>query len=105
MNKYIFTSERLGFLDWKNSDIELMYPISSDKEVMEFFPSVQTREYVADFVKRMQIEFSERGHCYFAVEKLDGEFIGFIGLHLQTFESYFTPCVDIGWRLKKSVWN
>jgi RimJ/RimL family protein N-acetyltransferase len=105
MKKYVFKSDRLGFRNWIDSDVELMYPISSDKEVMEFFPSVQTHDYVADFVKRMQVEFAERGHCYFAVEKLEGEFIGFIGLHQQTFESDFTPCIDIGWRLKKSVWN
>ena len=31
--------------------------------------------------------------------------IGFIGLNVQSFVSDFTPCVDIGWRLKSSVWN
>jgi len=23
----------------------------------------------------------------------------------QDYEAHFTPCVDIGWRLKKSVWR
>ena len=27
------------------------------------------------------------------------ECIGFVGLSTPTFEAYFTPCVEIGWRL------
>lgn len=83
-----------------------MAAISGDTEVMEFFPSIQDRTYTQSFIERMQAEFAQRGYCYFAVEVLDtAEFIGFIGLHLQEFESDFTPCTDIGWRLKKEVWN
>ena len=49
---------------------------------------------------------AERTYCYFAVDKLDdGTFIGFIGLAYKTFETDFTPCVDIGWRLCKKEWN
>jgi RimJ/RimL family protein N-acetyltransferase len=103
---YLFTSERLGFRNWKESDLAPMAAISGDKEVMEFFPGPQTKEYTGDFIKRMQVEFDVKGHCYFAVERLDTKtFIGFIGLHEQTFESDFTPCIDIGWRLDKKVWN
>ncbi len=32
-------------------------------------------------------------------------FVGFIGLMNQTYESHFTPCVDIGWRLDRSFWG
>ena len=31
-----------------------------------------------------------------------GTYIGFIH---PRFEEWFTPCVEIGWRLKKEVWN
>jgi RimJ/RimL family protein N-acetyltransferase len=33
------------------------------------------------------------------------ELIGTIGLGWKTFESDFTPCVDIGWRIGKKFWN
>jgi RimJ/RimL family protein N-acetyltransferase len=40
------------------------------------------------------------------VDRLDtAEFIGFIGLADQDYEADFTPCVDIGWRLKRSAWH
>ena len=54
----------------------------------------------------MQKQFLEKGFCYFAVDKLaDGEFIGFIGISEQTFESDFTPCIDLGWRLSQAQWG
>ncbi|MEQ6118661.1 GNAT family N-acetyltransferase [Reichenbachiella sp. MALMAid0571] len=31
--------------------------------------------------------------------------MGFIGISEQTFESGFTPCIDIGWRLSQAEWG
>ena len=54
----------------------------------------------------MQHQFENKGFCYFAVDELvTGKFIGFIGLSEQSFEAPFTPCVDIGWRLRPDAWN
>jgi RimJ/RimL family protein N-acetyltransferase len=104
--KYLFTSERLGFRNWLPADLELMHQINSDPDVMQFFPGLTPKEKTADFIIRMQNEFKEKNFCYFAVDNLEsGGFIGFIGLHEQVFESDFTPCVDIGWRLAKKEWN
>jgi ribosomal-protein-alanine N-acetyltransferase len=35
----------------------------------------------------------------------NGQFIGYTGFAHPTFESHFTPCVEIGWRLSKENWN
>lgn len=103
---YLFHSTRLGFRNWVESDIEPMAAISADKEVMKYFPAVASYQQTAAFVERMQNEFAEKGYCYFAVDEIStGSFIGFIGLTWKTFEADFTPCVDIGWRLKPSAWN
>ena len=104
--KYIFTSDRLGFRNWDLTDIDKMHEINSDENVMEYFPTIPTKELTTEFVERMKKQFENKGFCYFAVEKLeDSEFIGFIGLSEQTYEAEFTPCVDIGWRIKSSEWN
>lgn len=103
---YLFQSTRLGFRSWSDADIESMAAISADEEVMKYFPAPATYEQTVEFVKRMQDEFTERGYCYFAVDELStNALIGFIGLSWKTFEAAFTPCVDIGWRLKPDVWN
>jgi len=104
--EYLFSSERLGFRNWKTEDAAIMAEINADKEVMEFFPAIQTKDQTLLFIERMQNEFSEKGFCYFAVDHLKtNELIGFIGIHEQTFEADFTPCIDIGWRLKRSAWH
>lgn len=104
--KYIFTSDRLGFRNWDVTDIDKMHEINSDEKVMEFFPSIPTKEQTTEFVHRMMNQFDEKGFCYFAVDKLDdNEFIGFIGLSEQTYKADFTPCIDIGWRIDSNEWN
>ena len=103
---YTFKSARLGFRNWTVQDVEPLYFMCSDADVMEFFPSTYTLQQTKDFIQRMQQSFSLNGYCYFAVDILETkEFIGFIGLSLQTFEADFTPCIDIGWRLKKTTWE
>jgi RimJ/RimL family protein N-acetyltransferase len=50
MNNYLFSSDRLGFRNWKTTDVDLLYKINSDKEVMRYFPSLQTKEDTENFV-------------------------------------------------------
>lgn len=104
--KYLFKSERLGFRNWLESDIELMSAINADEKVMEFFPAIASKDQTIEFIEKMQKQFKEKGFCYFAVDKLENnEFIGFIGLSEKLFEAEFTPCIDIGWRLRSEEWN
>ena len=106
MKEYIITTKRLGLRNWCSSDIEPFGKMSQDKKVMEFFPKLLSKEECVDFIKRMQTHFQKYRFCYFAIDILEtGEFIGFTGLLNQTYESKYTPCVDIGWRLKKSSWG
>ncbi len=106
MNSYIFTSERLGFRNWTFDDTELLFEINTDEDVMEFFPYKPSKEDTLDFMNRMRQMYEEKGFCYFAVDRLDNnEFIGFIGLCEQTYVKDLDSFVDIGWRLKKSIWN
>ncbi|UUV21302.1 GNAT family N-acetyltransferase [Paenimyroides aestuarii] len=103
---YLFTSDRLGFRNWKSNDIDKLFKINSDREVMEFFPSLPTKAETILFIERMKDQFQEKGFCYFAVDKLaNNEFIGFIGISEQTYKADFTPCVDIGWRIDRKEWN
>lgn len=105
-SNYLFKSERLGFRKWDKEDIPFMSKISSDPIVMEFFPYVATTAQTKDFIERMNSMLLDKGYCYFAVDELKtSKLIGFIGLCDQSFESDFTPCIDIGWRLDKKYWN
>ncbi len=106
MNTYIFKSQRLGFREWKYDDLKLLTEINNDDDVMEFFPFKPSREETKTFIIRMQKMFTEKGFCYFPVDLLENEeCIGFIGLCEQKYLEDFGVFTDIGWRLKKSIWN
>ena len=103
---YLFTSERLGFRNWQDSDLDMFSAMNADADVMEFFPETLTHESSQNLMQRLSQHFEEKTYTYFAVDTLDeGVCIGFIGLVYQTYEAPFTPCVDIGWRLTKQYWG
>lgn len=104
--EFLFSSQNLGFRNWKNSDIDALHAINSDPDVMRYFPALLSREQTEAFLERMQKQFDNKGYCYFAVEHLlDRQVIGFIGLMWQDYVAPFTPCVDIGWRLNPLYWG
>ena len=103
---YIFKSKRLGFRNWTIDDLDSFAEMNQDIRVMEYFPNILTKLETQEFIDRLLEHYNKHGYNYFATEKLTtGEFIGFIGLAYQNYETEFTPATDIGWRLKKSVWN
>jgi len=106
MTPYLFTTPRLGFRNWQEFDLDDFASINSDQEVMRFFQKPLSRAETQAMMNRMQQMYEEKGYCYFAVDLLETkELIGTIGLGWKTFESDFTPCVDIGWRIGKKWWN
>jgi len=105
-DEYIFKSERLGFRNWRNEDLEEFEQLNSDEAVMEHFPKTLTKNEVEDLIKELKNHFSENGFTYYATEILETkEFIGMIGLAFQEYKTKFTPAIDIGWRLKRSAWG
>jgi len=102
---FIETS-RLILRQWKGSDHEPFIELNKDKAVVEFFPSAYTADETLAQIKRLTRHIDEFGYGFFAVERKDnGEFIGFTGLSHPRFKSWFTPCLEIGWRLSKANWN
>lgn len=103
---YLFQSERLGFGAWKDSDIAPFVEMNQDPDVMKFFPSILTSASSKELVHLLRKHYDEHGFTFYSVYKLKNqEFIGFVGLAWTPYETDFTPCVEIGWRLKKSAWN
>lgn len=105
-NAYIISTERLGLRRWIDSDADPLIGLNRNPDVMEFFPKPLTPEETRNMIKRIALSFEQHGYGLFAVEKRSTqEFLGFTGFARPTFETYFTPCVEIGWRLKKEAWG
>jgi ribosomal-protein-alanine N-acetyltransferase len=99
-------TERLILRRWREDDRLPFAAMNADPDVMRHFPSVMTKEQSDTFVDRIEQGFDEQGYGLWALEVRDsGEFIGFTGLILQTFEAHFTPAVEIGWRLARPAWG
>lgn len=105
-SKYLFESQRLGFRNWKESDIIPFAKMNSDLEVMQYFPLPLSRKETINLVNRIQSHFKKWDFGLWAVEEKESEnFIGFIGLNYADFKSSFTPCFEIGWRLDSRFWG
>ncbi|MEU7836489.1 GNAT family N-acetyltransferase [Nonomuraea sp. NPDC049129] len=99
-------TERLIMRRWRDDDREPFAAMNADAEVMEHFPALLTRSESDGFVDRIEAGFEAHGYGLWALEvRTSGEFIGFTGLVLQTFEAPFTPAVEVGWRLAKAAWG
>ena len=106
MCENILETPRLILRHWKRQDYAPYIALNMDADVMEFFPSVSTEEQTLQQIERFTSHIIEHGYGFFAVERKDNnQFIGFTGLSHPRFDSYFTPCVEIGWRLSKANWG
>ncbi len=57
-------------------------------------------------VTRIMDHFDSHGYGFWAVEAPNvAELDGMIGLAITRFETHFTPCVEIGWRLARAHWG
>lgn len=100
------TTDRLLLRNWRDSDREPFAALNADPAVMEHFPAPQTREQSDALIDRSIPMIDERGWGLWAMEVRDtGEFIGFTGLSVPSFEAHFLPGIEIGWRLAKGAWG
>jgi RimJ/RimL family protein N-acetyltransferase len=99
-------TERLVLRRWKERDREEFAALNADPEVMEHFPGVLSAEESDQMLRRIDRQFVEFGFGLWAVDiKWAEKFIGFCGLAVPTFQTHFTPAVEIGWRFARDEWG
>ena len=99
-------TERLILREWRDADLEPFAALTGDRRVMEFFPAPLDRAASDAFAIRIRKEFVGHPFGRWAVEVPKvAPFIGFIGLSVPNFTAFFTPCLEIGWRLAFSYWG
>src|SRR5579871_4199405 len=80
--------------------------LNADPRVMEFLPRPLNRAQSDARATRIRDHFARHGFGFWAVEVPDVTgFIGFVGLEVPNFETHFTPCVEVGWRLAHENWG
>jgi RimJ/RimL family protein N-acetyltransferase len=97
---------RLLLRRWREADQAAFAALNADPIVMEHFPAILSAQESAAAVTRILAHFEQHGFGLWAVEIIDvAPFAGFVGLNIPRFQSHFTPCVEIGWRLAANYWN
>jgi len=107
------TTDRLLLRPWKESDAEPYADLNQDPAVVEHFAGPVAREASYEQVDYFNQMIAERGFGFWALEVREtGQFIGFTGLSVPSFEAPFLstvenglPGVEIGWRLAKDAWG
>ena len=85
-------------------DVRAFGELNANPLVMEFFPHPWSFEKSQATFESIQDGFRERGFGIYALET-QGEFSGMVGLSVPSFETHFTPCVEILWRLHPRFWG
>lgn len=102
----MITTARLLLRAWRDSDLPAFADLNADPVVMEFMPGRLDRAASDAMAARIHAHWTARGFGSWAVGVPGvADFIGYVGLSVPRFETAFTPCVEIGWRLAAAHWG
>lgn len=100
------TTPRLLLRPWMDHDKPAWAALNADPQVMEHFPATLTTEQSGEMVDRMIASWGDRGMGWWAVERLDtGATVGGVAITAPSWDAWFTPCLEVGWRLAKEHWG
>ncbi|MFC4158072.1 GNAT family N-acetyltransferase [Chitinimonas lacunae] len=98
--------ERIVLRQWHQDDLVPFARLNADPQVRRFFPSRLTRAESDAEAARAQALFAEKGWGFLVLELPEiTEFAGVIGLFPPPYQTHFTPCIEIGWRLLPEYWG
>lgn len=106
MSRDSIRSSRLLLRQWRDDDLEPLVTMSQDPRVMEYFPAMHSREECVAMLDRIREHHARHDFGYWVVEIPEiAPFAGFLGLAVPRFDAHFTPCVEVGWRLRPEFWG
>ena len=88
----------------REEDFPAFARMNADAEVMQYFPKLWSTAESRRAFDRINADFDERGFGIYALQ-VDATFAGIVGLSIPSFQSWFTPCVEILWRLRTEFWG
>lgn len=73
---------------------------------MRHFPATLSREDSDALVDWIRAHTTQHGFGPWAVVRRGtGDFLGATGLSIPAFETTFTPCVEVAWRIARPYWG
>jgi ribosomal-protein-alanine N-acetyltransferase len=85
-------------------DLDALHELFSDPAVMRYFPSTRTRDESETWLRKVLATYESHGFGLWAsLRKLDGAFLGYIGLIPQEVDG--VDEVEIGYSLAQRHWG
>lgn len=80
--------------------------LNGDSRVARFLPGTLSRGESDALIDRLEAHIDEHGFGFWALE-IPGicPLAGFVGIARARFDAWFTPAVEIGWRLAPEQWG
>ncbi|QND52340.1 GNAT family N-acetyltransferase [Phyllobacterium sp. 628] len=95
-------SSRLRLRPWRPEDRAPFFAINSEPAVQRYLMPL-TRERSDAMLDRIDAHFAQNGWGFWALEERESRtLIGMCGLLHIPWQAFFTPAVEIGWRLSTS---
>jgi len=102
----LISTKRLRLVPISTPHLSHLADMNADPEVMLHFPSVMSTAQTEAYFTRIQAHWAKNGFGLFALQlKANDAFLGFTGLTHPNYQTPFTPCVEVGWRLQRAAWG
>ena len=101
----LLKTARTSLRPWCQADAIAFAALHADGEVMKDIGGPLTRSQSGDKLDRYLAAFAEHGFCRWAVDDLNGDFIGYAGVMPIPAHYPLAPGFEIGWRFVRNAWG
>jgi RimJ/RimL family protein N-acetyltransferase len=101
----VIDSPRLRLRIWRDSDRDAFAALNADPKVTQDLGGPLHRTASDAKFDRYVAAYQQYGFCRWALERLDGQFLGYAGVMPSRPGHPLGPHADIGWRLAHSAWG
>ena len=100
----IAETQRLKIVEMTVDDIDLLYQLTGDKDVMRYFPKILSYDDTKRMNRKILDHYKKYGYCFWKVLlKPKEEFVGISGLLHQEIDGKVE--IEIAFRIKPEHWN
>jgi len=100
----ITETERLKLVEVTDRDVEQIFRLTSNEEVMRYFPKLLSHEETHQMVQKILHQYSEYGYCFWKVLlKPEDQFVGIAGLLHQEIDNKLET--EISYRILEQHWR
>ncbi len=100
----ILETQRLKASEVTIDDIDLLYQMTGNKDVMKYFPKTLSYDDTKKMIRKILDHYKKYGHCFWKILlKPKNEFVGIAGLLYQEIDGKVET--EIAFRIRPEHWN